>query len=56
MAFYKYQDTQRQWRWRLKAGNGRIIADSAEGYWNEGDCDHAITLVKNSGSSPTYEE
>lgn len=27
-----YQDTQSQWRWRLRAANGRTIADSAEGY------------------------
>ena len=30
-----YQDKSGQWRWKLKAGNGRIIADSAEGYTTE---------------------
>lgn len=27
-----YQDKKREWRWRLKAKNGKVIADSAEGY------------------------
>lgn len=36
---------QGTWRWRLKAGNGEIIA-SGEGYHNRADCMHAIGLVK----------
>lgn len=28
----EYQDKQGQWRWRVRAGNGLIVADSAEGY------------------------
>jgi uncharacterized protein len=27
-----YRDSRREWRWRLKASNGRIVADSGEGY------------------------
>jgi len=27
-----YRDRQKKWRWRFKASNGRIVADSAEGY------------------------
>jgi len=27
-----YRDGRREWRWRLKASNGRIVADSGEGY------------------------
>jgi uncharacterized protein YegP (UPF0339 family) len=26
------QDNAKEWRWRLKAANGRTIADSGEGY------------------------
>lgn len=32
-----YQDTRGEWRWRVVAGNNKIIADSGEGYdskWN----------------------
>lgn len=27
-----YEDARGEWRWRLVAENGRIVADSAEGY------------------------
>lgn len=27
-----YRDAAGAWRWRLKAANGRVIADSGEGY------------------------
>jgi uncharacterized protein len=27
-----YQDAVGQWRWRMQAANGRIVADSGEGY------------------------
>lgn len=31
-VFEVYQDSGGQWRWRLWAKNGKIVADSAEGY------------------------
>ena len=34
-AFEVYIDDGGEWRWRLLARNGRIIADSAEGYSSE---------------------
>lgn len=27
-----YEDLRGEWRWRLKAKNSRVIADSGEGY------------------------
>lgn len=30
--FEIYRDTAMEWRWRLVASNGRIVADSGEGY------------------------
>lgn len=27
-----YEDLRGEWRWRLLAENGRIVADSSEGY------------------------
>ena len=30
--FEVYRDAKGEWRWRLRAGNGRIIADSGESY------------------------
>lgn len=54
MAYHMYQDVQNYWRWRLVAGNGKIIADSAESYWNSSDCRAAINLVKGSNAAPVY--
>jgi uncharacterized protein YegP (UPF0339 family) len=39
-------DKDKQYRWRLRATNSKIIATSGEGYINFLDCDHAIDLVK----------
>ena len=44
-----------QWRWHLKAANGRLIANSGESYHNKDDCLAAIELVKNSKSAPVKE-
>jgi len=56
MAYYMYRDVQNQWRWRLLAGNNRIIANSGEGYYNEADCLHAINLVQGSSAAPVYKQ
>lgn len=37
MEFYKTL-FKREWRWRIKADNGNIIASSSEGYKNKQDC------------------
>ncbi|SDW79177.1 YegP family protein [Litoreibacter albidus] len=55
MNYYIYKDTIGDWRWNLKASNGRIVADSAEGYRNKSDCLNGISLVKGSSSAPVYE-
>ena len=33
-----YRDRRKKWRWRLLARNGRIVADSGEGYTRKFDC------------------
>lgn len=48
-VFQVYEDAGGEWRWRLIAGNERIIAVSGEGYHNRQDCLHGIELVKDSG-------
>ncbi|HEX5708969.1 MAG TPA: DUF1508 domain-containing protein [Pyrinomonadaceae bacterium] len=50
-----YEDSAGEWRWRLRAGNNRIIADSGEGYRDRRDCLHGIDLVKNSKHAPVEE-
>jgi len=44
--FWVFRDALGGWRWRLYAGNRRIIASSGESYKNRTDCEHAIQLIK----------
>lgn len=33
------------WRWRLKARNGRIVAESGESYYSEHECERAVNRL-----------
>jgi uncharacterized protein YegP (UPF0339 family) len=44
--FEVYVDKAKEFRWRLKAANGQIVAASSEGYKAKADCEHAIDLIK----------
>ena len=35
---YIFKDIAGEWRWTRKSSNGRIVADSSEGYANKDDC------------------
>ncbi len=41
----KYEDKGGEWRWRLRAVNGQIIATSGEGYTSKFSVDRAIDTV-----------
>ena len=44
----------RRWFWRLQAANGEVVAQGhTRGYANRADCDHAIGLVRGTGSWTT---
>lgn len=43
-GFTFYQDSAREWRWRLKDDNGQTVAVSGEGYQKEDDAHHAAKL------------
>lgn len=45
-TFELYQDSAGEWRWRLVAENGNIIADSAEGYSSKQGAKRGIESVK----------
>ena len=47
MKFQIYQDAAGEWRWRAKAKNGEIMADSAEGYTRKSDLKIALYLFIN---------
>lgn len=54
-AFHVYKDNAGEWRWSLKAANGRVIADSGEGYHDRGGCIHSIELVRSLNKAPVKE-
>lgn len=53
MRFILYRDRKGEFRWRLLAANGRVIADSAEGYKRRRSRDKAIKLIRLGASSAT---
>ena len=44
--FEVYEDAAEEWRWRLVAANGNIIADSGEGYTSKQGAKRGIRSVK----------
>ena len=44
--FEVYTDAAGQFRWRLHAANGKIVADCGEGYAAKRDCLHGIEVVQ----------
>lgn len=43
---------RKQWRWRLKAGNGEIVA-TGEGFNNRADCMASVQLIRDqAGGAP----
>jgi uncharacterized protein YegP (UPF0339 family) len=54
--FQLYEDKAGEFRWRLRANNGEIIADSNEGYVNKSDAKHGIDLVKEVNPATSVED
>lgn len=44
--FHVQEDRANEWRWHLKAANGRIVADSGEGYTRQADCVRAMAMFR----------
>ena len=40
-----YKDSKGEWRWRLLASNGQIIATSGEGYVKYSHCVHMVNQM-----------
>lgn len=51
MKFQIYEDKAGEFRFRLVAGNGEILA-VGEGYKNQSDCIHATELVRQAHDAP----
>jgi len=42
-----YKDNAKEWRWRITASNGDIIAASCEGYKNKVDAEKNLRYITN---------
>lgn len=51
LTFRLYQDKKGQWRWTLLGGNGRILADSSEGYTRQANALRTIRLIQDNMSA-----
>ena len=56
LRFVVYRDAKQEYRWRLVASNGNIIADSGEGYVERRDCMVGIDLVKGADRTTAVED
>jgi uncharacterized protein YegP (UPF0339 family) len=55
-TFEVFKDNKKEFRWRMKASNGLIIATGAEGYVAKTDCEHGIELVKKEAAKAKVED
>ena len=50
------KDKGDEYRWRFRANNGKIVADSGEGYVAKSDCERGIEIVKGQAPSARVED
>lgn len=46
LTVFFYKDASGEWRWNLKSANGKIIADSGEGYSQLRGAEDGFALVQ----------
>src|SRR5262245_42219114 len=51
-TFEVYEDNKKEFRWRLKASNGQVMAGAPEGFKAKADCEAAVALVKSASKAP----
>jgi uncharacterized protein YegP (UPF0339 family) len=56
LTFEVYRDNRREFRWRLKSGNGRVIATSGDGYQAKAGCLAGIELVRQGANGAEIED
>ena len=56
MTFEMYKDAKGEFRWRLKATNGQIVATGGQGYGAKADCKHAIESIQKNAATATIED
>ena len=55
-TFILYKDKRGEFRWRFRANNNKIVADSGEGYINKSDCLRGIEIVKTESPQAPIED
>ena len=53
-CYLEQKDNRGQWYWIYYAVNGEAISRSSESYVNRSDCEHSISLMKNSSASTIF--
>jgi len=53
-SYFIYKDQAGEYRWRYQAVNGKVLADSGEGYKTKKDCRHGMDRVRASGTDPVW--
>jgi uncharacterized protein YegP (UPF0339 family) len=56
LTFESYEDDKKEFRWRLKAANGQVVATSSQGYKAKADSDKAIDLIKKGAAQAQVED
>jgi uncharacterized protein len=46
LKFEIYEDNAKEYRWRLKAANGKILGTSGQGYKAKADCKHGVERIQ----------
>jgi uncharacterized protein YegP (UPF0339 family) len=54
--FELYKSSNGEFRWRLKSGNGQIIATSGEGYTSKAGAANGIDAVKRDAGAATTDD
>jgi uncharacterized protein YegP (UPF0339 family) len=55
-TFEIYKDAAGEFRWRMKAANGQVIATGGQGYKAKADCRHGIDIVQKEAATAKVEE
>lgn len=56
LQFQISKNKKGEFRWKLRAGNNKVLATSSEGYQAKADCKHAIELIMRDAASATVVE
>jgi uncharacterized protein YegP (UPF0339 family) len=56
ISFELFKDAKKEYRWKLKAANGKVMAVSNDGYSTKASCQSAINLIKEGAATASVED